>query len=226
MGRHPPACNHTVLSWLLPTSAEPQQNKRIWVQNVKALLSLLLSHEVLQEKGTDCVKDELKLGLHCHALHTKNSSQCDNTERVWLEFKSSKQSTCEMQWKHTGKFTGNHGFFTPELLKTIQQLAPVLQPSLSSRRTGLAPSLLVGSELSLHISAQQWGFGPAHATLWCCCNTGHTTEVTVSEFFLLKALIQILQITVDTMQNRIMALARKKSILQGIFCSLTPLGKQ
>lgn len=131
-----------------------------------------------------------------------------------------------MQWKHTDKFTGNHGFFTPELLKTIQQLAPILQPSLSSRRTGLAPSLLVGSELSLHISAQQWGFGPAHATLWCCCNTGHTTEVTVSEFFLLKALIQILQITADTMQNRIMALARKKSILQGIFCSLTPFGKQ
>lgn len=44
-------CNHTVLSWLLPTSAEPRQNRRIRVQNVKALLSLTLSHEVLQEKG-------------------------------------------------------------------------------------------------------------------------------------------------------------------------------
>lgn len=54
-GRHPQVCNHSALSWLLPTSAEPQQNKRIRVQNVKALLSLTLSHEVLQEKGTDPV---------------------------------------------------------------------------------------------------------------------------------------------------------------------------
>lgn len=101
------------------------------------------------------------------------------------------------------RFTANHGFFTPELLETIQQLGPVLQPSLSFRRTGLAPCLWIGNELSLHVSAQQWGFSPAHATLWC-------TGMTVNEFFLLKALIQTLQIMVDTMPNRIMALAYKK----------------
>lgn len=51
------------------------------------------------------------------SLQTKNSSKCDNTQRVWLKLKSSEQNSCEMQCKPTDRFTANHGFFTPELLK-------------------------------------------------------------------------------------------------------------
>lgn len=157
IGRHPEVCNHTVLSWLLPTRAQAWQNRRIQVQNVKALLSLTLSHEVLLEKGADSAQARPSLP----SLHTKNSPKCDNTQRVWLKLKSSEQRPCEMQSKHTDRFTANYGFLTLELLKTIQQLGPALQVSLSFRRTVLAPCLLVGSELPLYVSAQQWGFGPA-----------------------------------------------------------------
>lgn len=118
-----------------------------------------------------CVKDELKLVLHCWSLQAKNSSEFDNPEWVWLKFKTSRQAvTVGMQCQHTDKLTVSYRFCT-ELLETTQKLDLVHEPIVFFGRAGLVLCLCAGREVSPQVSAQQLGFGSANAALGCYCNT-------------------------------------------------------
>lgn len=81
---------------------------RMW----KLSSSLTLSHEVLQEKDADFAW-RMSSSWSFTAILAKNSSKCDNTQEVWLKFKSSEQSPCETQCKHTRQIYSKPWVFHP-----------------------------------------------------------------------------------------------------------------